>query len=187
MSPDTLQARVQGMVLAFGDKAPRIAPDVFIAPGSTIVGDVEIGDGSSIWFNCALRGDEAPIRIGAGSNLQDGTVVHVHGRKQGTYIGDRVTVGHMVLLHACTLEDGAYIGMGAQVMDEAVVEGGAMLAAGALLTQNKRIPEGELWAGRPARLMRKLDPEERERLAGTAEHYRERARQYLEKLRIQHP
>ncbi len=107
MTPENVETRPAALLLAYGDKTPRIAPDAFVAPGSVIVGDVEIASGASIWFNCTLRADEAAIRIGARSNLQDGTVVHVHGRKQGTTIGSDVTVGHMVLLHACTLEDGA--------------------------------------------------------------------------------
>lgn len=187
MTPESLETRAAALLLAYGDKTPRIAPDAFVAPGSVIVGDVEIASGASIWFNCTLRADEAAIRIGAGSNLQDGTVVHVHGRKQGTMIGSDVTVGHMVLLHACTLEDGAYVGMGAQVMDEAVIEGGAMLAAGALLTQRKRVPRGELWAGRPARMMRRLAPEEWEQLSRTAANYAERAQQFLRQMREVRP
>jgi carbonic anhydrase/acetyltransferase-like protein (isoleucine patch superfamily) len=167
------------LILPYRGRAPRIADDAFIAPGATIIGDVEIGSGSSVWFGCVLRGDEHRIRIGAGSNLQDGTVVHVNGRRQGAYIGDGVTVGHMALLHACTLEDGAYVGMGAQVLDEAVVESGGMLAAGALLTPRKRVESGELWAGRPAKFMRAIAPEDAARFRQTAKTYAERARQYL--------
>jgi carbonic anhydrase/acetyltransferase-like protein (isoleucine patch superfamily) len=170
------------IILPYKDKSPRIADDAFIAPGAAIIGDVEIGSGSSIWFGCVLRGDEHRIRVGERVNLQDGTVVHVHSRKQGAYIGNDVTVGHMVLLHACTLEDGAYVGMGAQILDEAVVESGAMLAAGALLTPKKRVPAGELWAGRPASFMRRIPPEEREALARTAVNYAGRAVLYQERL-----
>jgi carbonic anhydrase/acetyltransferase-like protein (isoleucine patch superfamily) len=170
-------------LFAYGGKTPVVAPDAFIAPGSVIVGDVEIASAAGIWFNCTLRADEETIRIGERSNLQDGTVIHVHGRKQGTYIGSGVTVGHMVLLHACTLEDGAYVGMGSTILDEAVVEGGAMLAAGALLTQGKRVPKGELWAGRPAALMRRLRPEELDQMARTVENYVARARKFRAELR----
>lgn len=170
------------IILPYKDKVPAIAEDAFVAPGASIVGDVAIGSGSSIWFGCVIRGDEHMVRIGERSNLQDGTVIHVHSRKQGTYIGNDVTVGHMVLLHACTLEDGAYVGMGAQVLDEAVVESGAMLAAGALLTPKKRVRQGELWAGRPAAFMRKIPPEEASRLARTAVLYAERAAGYQARL-----
>ena len=170
------------IILPYKDKVPKIAEDAFIAPGAALVGDVEIGGGTNIWFGCVIRGDEHIVRIGARTNLQDGTIVHVHSRKQGTYIGDDVTVGHMVLLHACTLEDGAYVGMGAQILDEAVVESGAMLAAGALLTPKKRVPAGELWAGRPATFMRRIPPEERQQLARTAVLYAERAQGYIARL-----
>lgn len=167
------------IILPYGDCLPRIADDAFVAPGASVIGDVEIGPQASIWFGCVLRGDEDSIRIGARSNLQDGTVVHVNSRLQGTFIGDDVSVGHMALLHACTLEDTAYVGMGAQILDGAVVESGAMLAAGALLTSGKRIKTGELWAGRPAKLMRHIDSEETERLKQTVNNYLRRSRQYL--------
>ena len=166
------------LIVPYKGAAPGIAPDAFVAPGAVLIGDVEIGPEASVWFNCTLRGDEQPIRVGARSNVQDGTVIHVHSRKQGTYIGADVTIGHMVLLHACTIEDGGYIGMGAIVLDEAVVEGGAMLAAGALLTQKKRVRRGELWAGRPARLMRTLSEAELSGFSRTARVYVERARDY---------
>ncbi len=179
MSRYTLTTGAAPLILAYGGKAPRIADDAFVAPGAAVVGDVEIGSGSSVWFGCVLRGDEHRIVIGARTNLQDGTVVHVNGRKQGTYIGDDVTVGHMALLHACTLENGAYVGMGAQILDEAVVESGAMLAAGALLTPRKRVRTGELWAGRPAQFMRQIGPEDAARFRQTARNYHLRARQYL--------
>ncbi|MHA1107777.1 MAG: gamma carbonic anhydrase family protein [Alphaproteobacteria bacterium] len=166
------------LIIPYRGILPRIAPDAFVAPGTVVAGDVEIGAEASIWFNCTLRGDENPVRIGARTNVQDGSVIHVHSRKQGAYIGCDVTIGHMVLLHACTIEDGAYIGMGAIVLDEAVVEGGAMLAAGALLTPKKRVPRGELWAGRPAKLMRTMPEEELTGLTRTARNYVERAREY---------
>lgn len=178
--PATPDARP--IILPYRGVMPRIADDAFIAPGAVVVGDVEIGAGSSVWFGCVIRGDEESVRIGARVNLQDGTVIHVHGRKQGTVIGDDVTVGHLVLLHACTLQTGAYVGMGATILDEAVVEGGAMLAAGALLTPRKIVRRGELWAGRPASLMRKIDPEEAAQLARTAPNYAERAQRYRDEL-----
>jgi carbonic anhydrase/acetyltransferase-like protein (isoleucine patch superfamily) len=166
------------IILPYQDAAPQIDDTAFIAPGAVVVGDVSIGAQSSIWFGCVIRGDEQAIRIGARTNIQDGTVVHVHSRKQGTFIGDDVTIGHMVLLHACTLQDGSYVGMGAQVLDEAVVESGAMLAAGALLTQGKTVKKGELWAGRPAKLMRGISEEEWGQFAQTAVNYVERGLQY---------
>lgn len=172
------------IILPYGEHWPRIADTAFVAPGASIVGDVEIGPEATIWFNCAVRGDEDSVRIGARSNVQDGTVIHVNSQRQGTYIGDDVTIGHMALIHACTLEDNAYVGMGAIVLDGAVVEGRAMLAAGALLTSGKVVKSGELWAGRPAKLMRRIDPEEWEKLSLTVANYVERGRRYRERLAV---
>jgi carbonic anhydrase/acetyltransferase-like protein (isoleucine patch superfamily) len=140
----------------FGSHMPDIAADVFIAPGAHVIGQVSIGAGSSIWFNCVLRGDVGRISIGQRSNLQDGSIVHVTGGRFDTQIGDDVLIGHGCIIHGCTIETGGFIGMGAVVLDGAVVEGGAMLAAGALLAPGKRVPAGELWAGRPARFLRAL-------------------------------
>ncbi len=152
----------------FAGHTPRLAADAFIAPGAQVIGDVEIGAGSSVWYNCVLRGDLNHIRVGAGSNIQDGSIVHVDsGRGGGTgcghpaLIGDNVLIGHLAIVHGCTLMDGSFVGMGAVVMDGCVIEPGAMLAAGALLTPGKRIPAGELWCGRPAKLMRMLGEQER--------------------------
>lgn len=170
-------------ILPYNGVWPNIAEDAFVASNCSIIGDVTIGAGVSVWFNCVVRGDEQKVTIGARSNIQDGTVIHVHSLKQGTYIGRDVTVGHMALIHAATLEDGAFVGMGAIVLDEAVVEGGALLAAGALLAPGKRVPRGELWAGRPARFVRKLAAEE---LAGfdlTVDNYARRAQTYLAERR----
>ena len=167
------------LILAYQGKLPVIASDAFVAPGATLIGDVELGSQVSIWFGCVIRGDEDCVRIGDRSNLQDGTIVHVNGRRQGTYIGRDVSVGHMALLHACTLEDGAYVGMGAQILDEAVIEAGGMLGAGSLLTAGKRIKTGELWVGRPAKFMRSIGQEEAERLGQTVKNYLKRSREYL--------
>ena len=168
-----------GLLLPHNGAMPRIAVDAFIAAGAQVIGDVDIASRANVWFNSVIRGDEHAVTIGANTNIQDGTVIHVHSLKQGTYIGSDVTVGHMSLLHACTLEDGAFCGMGAIVLDTAVIEGGAMLAAGAMLTPGKRVPRGELWAGRPARVVRILTSEERESMSQTIENYVSRAEQYL--------
>lgn len=150
---------------------PVLAPSVFVAPGAKVIGNVEIGADSSIWYGCVLRGDVNEIRIGAGVNIQDGTVIHVSTHGQGTYIGDNVSVGHMALLHACTLEAGAFVGMKAVVMDGAVVESGAMVAAGALVTPGKRVKSGELWTGSPASFKRALTDQDREMMVWTHTHY----------------
>ena len=151
---------MSGVILPYQGRIPRIADDAFVAHGAVIVGDVEIGRQSSVWFNCVLRGDLNVIRVGARTNIQDGTVVHIDSREFSTTIGDDVTIGHLALIHACTLEDGCFVGMGATVMDGVVVETGAMVAAGALVTPGKRVPSGELWGGRPARRMRALTDED---------------------------
>ena len=157
---------------------PRIDATAFVAEGCRIIGDVEIAAEANIWFNCVIRGDEHKVTIGARSNVQDGTVIHVHSAKQGTHIGADVTIGHRALLHACTVEDGGFVGMGAIVLDEAVIEGGGMLAAGAMLTPGKRVPKGELWAGSPARPARALSEEELAAFGKTVENYRARGQEY---------
>jgi carbonic anhydrase/acetyltransferase-like protein (isoleucine patch superfamily) len=152
-------------LLPFNGHAPRIAPDAFVAPGARLIGDVELGPGASVWYNCVLRGDLNRIVVGARSNVQDGSIIHVdsgHDRGDGlpTIIGAECLIGHLAIVHGCTLDDGAFVGMGAIVMDGCVIESGAMLAAGGLLTPGKRIPAGELWAGTPARFVRALTPEQ---------------------------
>lgn len=150
-------------VIPFGGRTPVIHPTAFIAPGCRIIGDVTIGAEASIWYNCVLRGDTNRIAIGARSNIQDGTVIHCDGpRFEGdagfpALIGEDVLVGHMAMIHGCTLADRAFVGLGAVVMNGAEVASDAMLAAGALLPEGRRVPERELWAGRPARLLRPLD------------------------------
>ncbi|MCC7282306.1 MAG: gamma carbonic anhydrase family protein [Acetobacteraceae bacterium] len=159
-----------GPLFAFRNVMPRIAPSAFIAPTAAVIGDVTVGEESGIWFHCVLRGDTAAITIGARSNIQDGTIIHVNP-DMPTVIGDDVTVGHAAIVHACTLHDRAFVAMGATVLDGAVIEAGGMLAAGALLTPGKRIGPGELWAGAPAKLMRVLSEEDRARFARTAVSY----------------
>jgi carbonic anhydrase/acetyltransferase-like protein (isoleucine patch superfamily) len=141
---------------------PRIHETAFVAPGCRIIGDVEIGPEASIWYNCVLRGDVNAIRIGARSNIQDGTVIHCdspdprHPAGFPTIIGEDVLVGHMAMIHGCVLEDRAFVGLGAIVMNGAHVESDGMLAAGAMLTPGKRIGARQLWGGRPAAFMRDL-------------------------------
>ena len=139
---------------------PTIAEDAFIAPNATVIGDIEIGALSSVWFNVVLRGDVNFIRIGERTNIQDGTVVHVATDSYPTLIGNDVLIGHMAVVHACTLEDGCFVGMAATVMDGAVIEKGAMVAAGALVPPGKTVGAGQLWAGTPAKYIRDLTAEE---------------------------
>jgi len=158
-------------IIGFKGVMPEIADSAFIAPSADVIGDVVIGENSSIWFNCVVRGDVHSIRIGHRSNIQDGTVVHVSDGTHETVIGDDVLVGHNCIIHGCTLESGSFVGMGATVLDGAVVEGGAMVAAGALLTPNKRVPKGELWGGAPAKFLRKLSEDEQVNLTSGAAGY----------------
>lgn len=151
--------------------SPKIDVTAFIAPSSSIVGDVKIGADSNIWYNCALRGDEEVIRIGERSNIQDGTVIHITEGVSGTHIGDDVTVGHSALLHACVIEDHGFVGMQSCLLDGSKVESFGMLAAGSLLTPHKVVPSGELWSGRPACFMRKLTNEDIENIKNSAPHY----------------
>jgi len=171
-----------GLLLPFQGIRPTIAPDAFIAPNATIIGNSVIGPGSSIWFGCILRGDVHEIRVGARVNIQDGTVVHVSRAKTGTYIGDDVSIGHMALIHGCVLEDRAFVGMNATVMDECVVESLAFVAAGALVTPGKRVKRGELWAGRPAKMIRELTEDDYKMMAGTGSSYAALAQQYRSEI-----
>ncbi|RME65551.1 MAG: gamma carbonic anhydrase family protein [Alphaproteobacteria bacterium] len=175
-------SRPQGGLFRLGDKVPRLAADAFVAPGACVIGDVAIGAGSSIWFNCVLRGDVQSIRIGNGTNIQDGSVVHVTTDKFATVLGNAVLVGHLALLHGCTVEDGAMVGMNATVMDGCVIEAGAMLAAGSLLTPGKRMKAGELWAGRPAKFVRVLDDAMQAEIREGVDAYRRLAKRYRREL-----
>jgi len=167
-----------GGVLPFGSHHPQLNPTAFVAPGAWVIGQVSMGAQASVWYNCVVRGDEEPIHIGARSNLQDGTIVHTSAGKADTWIGEGVLVGHLCLLHGCRLEDRAFVGMGATVLDHAVIESDAMLAAGALLTPGKRIPSGELWAGRPAKFMRALTADDLADNLRGVEEYLELARHH---------
>jgi gamma-carbonic anhydrase len=155
-----VEKRTNMPIYSLGALVPSIAPDAFIAPSADIIGDVTIGAGSSIWFACVLRGDGNFIRIGARSNIQDGSVVHITTKHHGTTIGDDVLVGHKAIIHGCDLHDHSFVGLGAIVMDGCVIETDGMLGAGALLTPGKRIPAGQLWLGNPAKYVRALTPDE---------------------------
>lgn len=167
-----------GQILSYRNHIPRIAPDAFIAPSATIIGNVEIGALSGVWFGVIVRGDVHEIRIGERVNIQDGTVVHVTKGRFGTYIGDGVTIGHQALIHGCRLEAGCFIGMRATVMDGAVVESGAMVAAGALVPPGKVVKAGELWAGSPTQFKRALGDDDYEVFKRTTEGYVELGQEY---------
>ena len=159
--------------------APLVAADAWIAPTAAIIGRVEIGAAASIWFGCILRGDTNLIRVGARTNIQDGSLLHCNpGEDQACLIGDDVTVGHMAIVHAATLHDGAFVAMAATVLDGAVIDTGGVLAAGAVLTPGKRIGRNEMWAGTPAKLIRVLSDEDVARFAMTAPAYVANARHF---------
>jgi carbonic anhydrase/acetyltransferase-like protein (isoleucine patch superfamily) len=173
---------VRAPLYRLGGVSPRVAADAFVAPTAAVIGDVQIGSQSGIWFHCVLRGDTNFIRIGARSNIQDGTIIHVNSGRFPTIIGDDVTVGHAAVIHACTLHDRTFVGMGATVLDGAEIAEGGMLAAGALLTPGKRIGPGEIWQGSPARFWRVLSDDDQAKFARIAVHYVELAQRYLADL-----
>lgn len=148
------------MIHHFQGMAPKLADSVFCVESAEIIGDVEIGADSSVWFQVVIRGDVNFIRIGARTNIQDGTVIHVTHKVNPTIIGDDVTVGHNATLHGCTIGNRCLIGMGAVVLDAAVVADDAMVAAGALVTPGTQIPSGTLYAGSPAKYKRDLTDSE---------------------------
>lgn len=159
-------------------RAPRIDPSAWLAPGAVVVGDVEIGPDCSIWYGVVIRGDVNQIRIGARTNIQDQSVVHVTKDRFATWIGDEVTVGHRAVVHGCHVGDGALIGIGAIVLDGAEVGEGALVGAGSVVTPGARIPARTLALGTPARVVRALrDDEQRDQRARTLT-YVETARQH---------
>jgi carbonic anhydrase/acetyltransferase-like protein (isoleucine patch superfamily) len=159
--------------------SPTISPQAFIAPGAAVIGDVHIGAESGVWFGCVVRGDVNTVRIGNRTNIQDGTIIHVTRKNGPTSIGSNVTIGHCALLHACTLEDACFIGMRATLMDGVVVESGAWVGAGALVTPGKRVLKGQVWMGSPAKYVRDLTPEEQAFIPVSAEYYVRHAAEYL--------
>ena len=159
---------------------PTVAPRVFIADTARVIGDVHLGEGTSVWYGTVVRGDVHRIRIGARVNLQDQTVVHVTTDVHPTVIEDDVTIGHRAVLHGCTVRRGALIGMGAIVMDEADIGAFAMVGAGALVTPGTLIPPRTLAVGSPARVKRDLRPEELAHLEHSAKHYVGIAGRYLD-------
>jgi carbonic anhydrase/acetyltransferase-like protein (isoleucine patch superfamily) len=173
-----------GPLYSLDGVAPRVARDAWIAPNAAVIGNVEIGPGASVWFGCVLRGDTNLIRVGARSNIQDLTVVHVDpGEENATIIGDDVLIGHAAIVHACRLHDRAFVSMGAIVQSGAVIEEGGVLGSGALLTERKRIGRNELWVGAPAKLRRVLTDAERAEFDEGARHYARNAARFRAGLR----
>ena len=153
-------------------KTPKWGNDCYFSENATIVGDVVLGDQCTVWFNAVIRGDVNFIRIGNRTNIQDGSCLHTLYEKASMEIGDDVTIGHNVTLHGCTVKNSALIGMGATILDHAVVGEGAIVAAGALVLSNTQIGDGELWGGVPAKFIKKVDPQTSKELnKGIAIHY----------------
>lgn len=166
------------MILPYQGIMPTIHESAWIAPGAVVIGDVHIGADTNVWFGVVIRGDVNTIRIGARTNIQDGTVVHVTRKTGPTVIGSDVTIGHNVTIHACTLHDFAFVGMHSAVLDHAEVEPYGFLAAGALLTPKKKILSGQMWAGNPAKFFREISAQEREYIPFSAQHYVDLSRKY---------
>jgi carbonic anhydrase/acetyltransferase-like protein (isoleucine patch superfamily) len=171
------------MIYEFEGLKPSIHPTAWVAPNAVLIGDVRLGPCANIWFNCVLRADTNPIIVGARSNIQDGTIIHVDHGENFTEIGDDVTVGHAAIIHACKLRNRAFIGMGATVLDGAVVEEGGLLGANGLLGPGKKIGRYELWTGAPARLVRVMSEAERARWDETVPHYVELTQRYQRTLK----
>jgi carbonic anhydrase/acetyltransferase-like protein (isoleucine patch superfamily) len=166
------------MILPYKGAWPEIHETAFVAPSSDIIGQVEIGEASSIWFQCVIRGDVNSIKIGSRTNIQDSSTIHVTRKRFSTRIGNDVTAGHKVMLHGCTIKDRVLIGMGAIVMDGVTVEEDCMIGAGALLTQGKTFPTRSLIMGSPAKVVRELTDEELAFLKQSAKNYVKDAEEY---------
>jgi carbonic anhydrase/acetyltransferase-like protein (isoleucine patch superfamily) len=164
------------LIKSYRGLAPKWGRDCYFSENATIVGDVTMGDECSVWFNAVVRGDVAPITIGNCTNIQDGSCVHVTFDTGPTHIGNYVTIGHNVTVHACTIHDHALIGMGSTLLDGCEVGEGSIVAAGALVLQNTKIPAGEIWGGVPAKYLKPVRPGQTD----NAEHYVAYSKYYLE-------
>lgn len=161
------------MIMPLRGHTPQIGAGTFVAPSADIIGDVTMGENCSIWFNTSLRGDVMPIKIGSETNIQDNTVIHGTYKKCGAVIGSKVTVGHSVILHGCTIGDLVLVGMGAIIMDQAQVPSRCIVGAGSLVTEGSKFPEGYLVLGRPAKVLRPLNEQELAFLDQSAKNYME--------------
>jgi carbonic anhydrase/acetyltransferase-like protein (isoleucine patch superfamily) len=166
-------------IARFLGESPRLHPTAFVARGATVIGDVSLGEESSVWFHAVLRGDLNRIVIGPRSNVQDGAIVHL-ADEFGTTVGEWVTIGHKAILHACTVDDEVLVGMGAIILDGAEIGARSIIGAGALITGGKKIPPGSLVLGSPAKVARALDLGEQQGIKNWAERYVQLSRVYLE-------
>jgi carbonic anhydrase/acetyltransferase-like protein (isoleucine patch superfamily) len=168
------------MIRSFRGAIPKVAPSCYIDPSAQLIGDVTIGERSSVWPNATVRGDVHWIRIGEGTSIQDNSVLHVESGKHPLVVGNYVTVGHSAVLHGCTIEDDCIIGIGAIVLNGATVGKGSVIAAGALVSEGAQIPPGSLAMGVPAKVKREVSAEEQQRFRTNAEHYIELRQLYRE-------
>jgi carbonic anhydrase/acetyltransferase-like protein (isoleucine patch superfamily) len=159
------------MILPYQNKYPKIHESVLIAEGAFVIGDVEIGKDSSIWFNTVVRGDVNYIRIGERTNIQDLTMVHVTYKKYPTFIGNDVSIGHSAVIHGCKIKDHVVIGMGAKILDDSTINSFSIVASGSVVKERFEVPKGTLVAGVPAKVMRDLKPEEIEKIKQNAKNY----------------
>ncbi len=159
------------MILSYNGVKPKIDKSVFICEGSQIIGDVEIGKDSSVWFNTVIRGDVNYIRIGERTNIQDLSMLHVTYKKYPLIIGNDVTIGHSVTIHGCTVKDFVLIGIGAILLDNCIINSNSFIAAGALIKERFEVPEGVLVAGVPGKIIRELTPKEIEKIGRSARNY----------------
>lgn len=166
------------MILPYQDKKPQIGDRVYIAEGAQIIGDITIGEYSSIWFNCVLRGDIESITIGKRTNIQDLSVIHANPG-QPTIIEDNVSVGHSCVLHGCVIRQGSLIGMGAIILNDSEIGERSIVGAGALIPERKKFPPNSLILGSPAKVVRALSSEEIASLKDITDRYMERAQEYL--------
>ncbi|RXJ76124.1 gamma carbonic anhydrase family protein [Arcobacter sp. F155] len=165
------------MLLKFKGHYPKIAPTAWVASSADVIGKVEIGENSSIWFGCVLRGDVNSIKIGNNTNVQDLSMIHMDTDSQ-TILGDNVTIGHKVMLHGCTIEDNCLIGMSATILDHAVIGEGSIVGANSLVTAGKKFPPKSLIMGSPAKVVKQLTDEDVEKLIKHAGHYVEYKNDY---------
>jgi carbonic anhydrase/acetyltransferase-like protein (isoleucine patch superfamily) len=170
------------VIYELDDRKPVLAGDNFVAPNAAVIGSVTLGRGSSVWFGVTIRGDNDAVTIGENVNVQDGSVIHTD-RDIPCVLGNNVSVGHMAMLHGCTIGEGSLIGIGAIVLNRAVIGRNCLIAAGSLIPEGKHIPDGSLVMGVPGKVVRQLTDEDRANSDWIAEHYVERAGMYRRELR----
>ena len=172
------------MIFSLGERRIETAgDDYYIAPGACVIGSVRFGRGSSVWFNCVLRGDADWIELGEGTNVQDGSVIHTD-EGEPTTLGSHVSVGHSALLHSCIVGDSTLISSGARILDRARIGRNCLIAAGALVPPDKIIPDGSVVMGMPGKIVRQVDDEDLKMIADAAAHYRARIALYRSELRV---